>query len=118
MILELFLRFFDYFFGVFSVILRMFFCAKNTPFWAFTIYYICLAAEGDTADGRTEVPAEVVRGGDCVRSEAQVVGFVAIVANREPVVAGVTCEAQAVAWVDVATPDKHQRRLHNSIRIS
>ena len=81
---------------------------------------ICLrlAAEGDTADGRTEVPAEVVRGGDCVRSEAQVIGFVAIVASRGPVVAGVACEAQAVAWVDVATPDKHQRRLHNSIRIS
>ena len=77
-----------------------------------------LAAEGDTADREPVVPAVVVRGEDPVRIEAQVVGDVATVAYRGPVVAVVACIDQVVAWIDVAAPDKHQRRLHNSIRIS
>ena len=77
-----------------------------------------LAAEGDTADRLTVVPAVVVRGVDSERIEVQEVGDVATVANRGPVVARVACVVQAVAWNDDAAPDKHQRRLHNSIRIS
>ena len=77
-----------------------------------------LAAEGDTADRLTEVPAEVAREVDSVRIEVQVVGEVVIEANRGPVVAAEACVEQAVAWDEVAAPDKHQRRLHNSIRIS
>ena len=34
-----------------------------------------------------------------------------------PVVAVGACAVQAAAWIDPAAPDKHQRRLHNSIRI-
>ena len=82
------------------------------------IYYVCLAAEGDTADGESAVPVDAERGVDSVRIEEQVVGVAANVANRGPVVAAVACVVQVVAWVDVATPDKHQRRLHNSIHIS
>ena len=78
---------------------------------------LCLAAEGDTADRESVVPAAVVRGVDSARIEVQAVGAVAIDANRGPVEAAVACAVQA-AWIDVATPDKHQRRLHNSIRIS
>ena len=80
---------------------------------------ICLrlAAEGDTAD-RLTVVSDVVRGVDSARIEVQVVGAAATVANRGPVAAVVACVVQDVAWVDVAAPDKHQRRLHNSIRIS
>ena len=77
-----------------------------------------LAAEGDTADRQAEVPVEVVRGVDSVRIEVQVVGAAAIVANRGPVEAEVACVGQEVAWIDAAAPDKHQRCLHNSIRIS
>ena len=77
-----------------------------------------LAAEGDTADRETEVPGGDVRGVDSERKGAQAVGVVATVADRGPVVAAVACAVQVVACVDVAAPDKHQRRLHNSIRIS
>ena len=77
----------------------------------------CLAAEGDTADRLTVVPAEA-RGADIAWVEVQVVGVAATAADRGPVEAAVTCVAQAAAWVDVAAPDKHQRRLYNSIRIS
>ena len=77
-----------------------------------------LAAEGDTADRLTVVPVVVVRGVDSVRTEVQVVGAVATASNRGPVVAAVACVVQVVAWTDVAAPDKHQRRLHNSIHIS
>ena len=89
-----------------------------------TIYYMCfvmdsyLATEGDTADRESGVPAAAARGADLVRIEAQVVGVVASDTNRGPVEAVVACEVQVVAWVDVAAPDKHQRRPHNSIRIS
>ena len=69
-------------------------------------------------DKLTVVPVVVVRGVDSVRIEEQEVGVVAIDANRGPVVADEACEAQEAAWSDDATPDKHQRRLHNSIRIS
>ena len=85
------------------------------------MYYMSvlrLAAEGDTADRLTVVPAAAVRGEDDARIEGQVVGDAAIVANRGPVDAVVACEVQNAAWIDVAAPDKHQRRLHNSIRIS
>ena len=85
------------------------------------MYYMSvlrLAAEGDTADRETEVPAAVVRGVDSARIEEQVVGAVATVADRGPVVAAEACVVQAAARIDVAAPDKHQRRLHNSIRIS
>ena len=78
----------------------------------------CLAAEGDTADRESEVPVVVVRRDDSVRSEVQVVGARAITANRGPVEAEVACTTQVGAWVDEAALDKHQRRLHNSIRIS
>ena len=84
----------------------------------YNILYFCTAAEGDTADRLTVVPADVVRGADSVQIEGQGVGVVAIVANRGPVVAGVACAAQVVAWDDFAAPDEHQRRLYNSIRIS
>ena len=74
-----------------------------------------LAAEGDTADRESVVRGVAeARGGDSVRIEVQGVGAAANVANRGPVAADVAC----VAWIDVATPDKHQRRLYNSIRIS
>ena len=68
----------------------------------------CLAAEGDTADRESDEPVAVVRGVDSVRIEDQVVGGGAITTNRGPVAAVVACDV----------PDKHQRRLHNSIRIS
>ena len=77
-----------------------------------------LAAEGDTADTPTVVPVAVVRGADVACSEVQVVGAGATTTDRGPVAAAVACVAQAAAWVDVAAPDKYQRRLHNSIRIS
>ena len=77
-----------------------------------------LAAEGDTAERVAEVPAEVVRGEDSARIEVQVVGTGAIAANRRPVEADAACAVQVVAWFDFAASDKHQRRLHNSIRIS
>ena len=79
---------------------------------------LCLPAKGDTADGVSVVPAVVSRGEDSARIEAQGVGVVSIEANRRPVVTVVACVVQIVAWIDVAAPDKHQRRLHNSIRIS
>ena len=85
------------------------------------LYYVSnlrLAAEGDTADRVAEVPAAVVQGEDSARIEVQDVGAGAIVANRGPVDADAACAVQGVAWIDVAAPDKHQRRLHNSIRIS
>ena len=82
------------------------------------IFLKILAAEGDTADRLTEVPVVAERGVDSVRTEAQAVGEVAIDTNRGPVVAVVACDVQVVAWSDEAAPDKHQRRLHNSIRIS
>ena len=78
----------------------------------------CLAAEGDTADRESDEPVAVVRGVDSVRIEDQVVGGGAITTNRGPVAAVVACDVQAVAWIDDAASDKHQRRLHNSIRIS
>ena len=81
------------------------------------ILYI-LAAEGDTADRLTDVPGTAERGADSARTEVQVVGVAATVADRGPVVADVACVVQEVAWIDVAASDKHQRRLHNSIRIS
>ena len=77
-----------------------------------------LAAEGDTADRESKVPVVGARGADAAWVEAQAVGVVAIVANRGPVVAFVACVVQVVAWIDEAAPDKHQRRLHNSIHIS
>ena len=82
---------------------------------------LILGANSDAADRESVVPVVVVRGVDSVRTEVQGVGvvvIVAIVANRGPVVAVVACVAQEVAWIDAAAPDKHQRRLHNSIRIS
>ena len=77
-----------------------------------------LAAEGDTADRESEVPAVAVRRVDAARAEVQDVGVVATVANRGPVAADVACVVQVVAWVDTTASDKHQRRLPNSIRIS
>ena len=78
-----------------------------------------LPAEGDTAERETVVPAvKAGRGVDSVRTEAQVVGAIAIGADRGPVVAEVACTAQEIAWIDKPAPDKHQRRLHDSIRIS
>ena len=82
------------------------------------IYYVRLVAEGDTAERLTNVPGVIVQGVDPDRSEAQAVGVVTTAANRGPVAADVACVVQTVAWIDIATPDKHQRRLHNSIRIS
>ena len=79
---------------------------------------LCLAAEGDTADGGSVVPEVGTRGVDSVRIEVQAVGGAAIAANRGPVVAVEACDVQVVAWADEAASDKHQRRLHNSIRIS
>ena len=77
-----------------------------------------LAAEGDTADRVSEVPVVAARGIDSARTEAQGVGVGATEANRGPVVTEVACVVQVVAWTDVAAPDKQQRCLHNSIRIS
>ena len=77
-----------------------------------------LAAEGDTADREAVVPEVVARGVDSVRMEDQAVGAVAIAANRGPVVAFDACAAQGTARTGIPAPDKHQRRLHNSIRIS
>ena len=79
---------------------------------------LCLPAEGDTADREPVVPVVAVRGVDSVRIEVQEVGVVAIVANRGPVEAAVACAVQVAAWKDEAALDKHQRCLHNSIRIS
>ena len=88
------------------------------------IYYMCfvmgsyLVAEGDIADRLTVVPDVAARGVDSARIEVQVVGVEATAANRGPVEAEVACVAQAATWNDMPAPDKHQRRLHNSIRIS
>ena len=79
---------------------------------------LCPAAEGDTADRESGGPVVVDRGVHSVRIEAQVVGAAATAANRGPVEAAEACAVQDVAWIDEAAPDKHQRRLHNSIRIS
>ena len=80
---------------------------------------LCLTAEGDTAEREAVVPAvAVVRGADSVRTEVQFVSVGAITTDRGPVETSVACGFQAGAWPDVAAPDKHQRRLHNSIRIS
>ena len=68
---------------------------------------LCLPAEGDTADRESRVPIVVDRGADPVRIEVQVVGVGATTTDRGPVAASVACVAQAVAWVDVAAPDKH-----------
>ena len=80
--------------------------------------YLCLAAEGDTADREPKIPAVAVRRDGSVRSEGQTVGVAAIAADRGPVAAFGACAVQVVAWTDIPAPDKHQRRLHNSIRIS
>ena len=77
-----------------------------------------LAAEGDTADREPAVPGAAVRGVDSDRIEVQVAGEVAIVANRGPVATDVARVAQDAAWSGYAAPDKRQRHLHNSIRIS
>ena len=83
------------------------------------IFVKILAAEGDTADEEPVVSGVVGRWVDEAWGEVQGVGAGATAANRRPVVAEVACVVQVVvAWVDVAAPDKHQRRLHNSIRIS
>ena len=79
---------------------------------------LCLPAEGDTADGEPDVPAAMVRGVDFKRAEVQIVGAGVSVANGRPVETFATCADQGVARVDDAAPDKHQRCLHNSIRIS
>ena len=79
---------------------------------------LCLVAEGDTADRLTVVPGEVGRRGDSVQVDVLVVSVVTTATDRGPVEAAVACVAQVEAWIDVAAPDKHQRRLHNSIRIS
>ena len=76
-----------------------------------------LAAEGDTADRESDVPEVAVRGVDSARIEVQIVSVVAIKADGGPVAAAVACVVQGVAWIDAAAPDKHQGRLHNSIRI-
>ena len=93
---------------------------KKSPYiiYCFETPDLRLAAEGDTADRLTVVPAVEVRGVDVAWVEGQVVGVGATTTDRGPVVADVACEVQAVAWADDAAPDKHQRRLHNSIRIS
>ena len=79
---------------------------------------LCLPAEGDTAEREPEVPVAAVRGVGVAWIEEQAVGVGATTTDRGPVVAVVACGVQAVAWTDAAAPDKHQRRLHNSIRIS
>ena len=79
---------------------------------------LCLTAEGDTAEREPEVPAVVVRGADDAWIEVQDVGVGATTTDRGPVDAAVASGVQVVARIDVAAPDKHQRRLHNSIRIS
>ena len=94
---------------------------KKSPYiiYCFETPDLRLAAEGDTADKESAVPAEeVVRGVDDAWVKGRVVGEGATTTDRGPVVANVACGVQVVAWIDVAAPDKHQRRLHNSIRIS
>ena len=77
-----------------------------------------LAAEGDTADREPGVPVVADRGTDSVRAEVQDVSVGTRGADRGPVEAVVARVAQVVAWDDATAPDKQQRRLHNSIRIS
>ena len=77
-----------------------------------------LAAEGDAAERVAGVPVAAARRADVARIEVQEVSEAAIVADRGPVGTVVACVAQVAAWIDTAAPDKHQRRLHNSIRIS
>ena len=79
-----------------------------------------LAAEGDTADGLTIKSTTItIRGVDAVWIKIQAVSNRTITANRGPIVAIVACAAQQPAvQVNKPAPDKHQRRLHNSIRIS
>ena len=79
---------------------------------------LCLAAEGDTADRESVVPAAAERGVDVAWIEVQAVGVGATTTDRGPVGAVAACAVQVVAWIDVAAPDKHQRCLHNSILIS
>ena len=78
-----------------------------------------LAAEGDTADREPSAAAVAARrrnNAACEKAQAVSIGFT--VARGRPVETFGACVAQVVAWIDVAAPDKHQRRLHNSIRIS
>ena len=77
-----------------------------------------LAAEGDTADRESGVPIVVDGGTEGAWVEGQKVGVRVIAAGRGPVTTSVACGGQGVAWSDEAAPDKHQRRLHNSIPIS
>ena len=80
----------------------------------------CLATEGDTADREAAIPVvvNVDRGANSVWIEIQAVGEGTTTADGGPVVAIFACEVQATVWMDISAPDKHQRRLHNSICIS
>ena len=79
---------------------------------------LCLAAEGDTADRLTVASGFIARGKDATWTKIQSVGKATIVANRRPVAATEACTKQIATRTNVTAPDKHQRRLHNSIRIS
>ena len=77
---------------------------SKKPWKTGAMYYMSvlrLAAEGDTADRESEVPVVAAQRVDVAWVEVQVVGVVAIAANRGPVVAVVACVAQVVAWVVV-----------------
>ena len=79
-----------------------------------------LATEGDTAEIIAEV-SEIIKilwWIDVVWIEKEVVGVGASIALRRPIVSVAACVTQAATWNDMPAPDKHQRRLHNSICIS
>ena len=77
-----------------------------------------LAAEGDTAERESAVSVVAGRGIDEAWIEVQVVGDGATMADRGPIATVAACTVRVAAWVGAPAPDKHQRRLHNSIRIS
>ena len=77
-----------------------------------------LAAEGDTADRLTIASGFIARGKDATWTKIQSVGKATIVANRRPVAATEACTKQVATRTNVTALDKHQRRLHNSIRTS
>ena len=77
----------------------------------------CLVAEGDTADGVSVILVTTVWWIYIVWGNTQIISIITIV-DRGPVSASETRIERVSVWNDPAAPDKHQRRLHNSIRIS
>ena len=77
-----------------------------------------LAAEGDTADRLATIPVISADWFYATIIKQQVIDSRSRLAGGWDIVTSCTCAIQAIIWIDPAAPDKHQRRLYNSIRIS